>query len=222
MKAPISTYPALPATQPLLPQLFRPRPRPRSRNRRSPVEAQPRLRAQERGRLSISRLAVFLGLVSAFSALSAPPPGITQNAVDEMTALLHEKASWTPALQKLDSALIHALKKSRGQPFAARASNLRQDLVVPPDGRVLVDINANVTPQLVALIKRGGTVVNAFPGLHAVRALVSLNRLETRAAAPDVACRQRAAQAYVNTGSVDSQGDATHLAAAARSAFGAT
>src|SRR5438105_4053408 len=41
-------------------------------------------------------------------ALGAPA-GISQNAMDEIGALLQEKASWTPTQRKLESQLIHAL-----------------------------------------------------------------------------------------------------------------
>src|SRR6266404_5604186 len=169
----------------------------------------------------LSAVATALLALSCFSAFGAPPTGLNQNARDEITALLQEKASWTPAQQKLESALIHALKKSRGQPFAPRAKNLRLDLQFQSDGRVLVDISAQVTPDLLKRIQRGGgTVIASFPQFHAVRAILPLTQVEALAGLPEVLSIRRADQASTHTGSVDSQGDTTHLADAARNAFG--
>ena len=152
---------------------------------------------------------------------AAPPTDISPNALVEIGALLGEKASWTPAQSKLDSQLIHAAKRHRGQAFAPGAPNLRLDVALQPDGRVLVDIHAEVTPALLNLIVRGGgTVVHSAPEFKSIRALVSPGQLETIAASADVASIRRAARFHTNTGSVDSQGDTTHLAAAARAMFG--
>src|SRR5207244_8682966 len=68
----------------------------------------------------------------------------------------------------------------------------------------------------------GGQVINSFPQFRAVRALVAVGQLETLAGSQDVAFIRRADRAHTNTGSVDSQGDVTHRAVAARSTFGVT
>jgi hypothetical protein len=115
------------------------------------------------------------------------------------------------------------VKNHRGQAFAPGAPHLRLDVETKPDGRVLVDITAYVSPGLLALIERGGgQVINSFPRFHAVRALVTLNQLDTLAGSAEVVFIRRAVRAMTNTGSVDSQGDVTHLAGAARTAFGTT
>src|SRR5439155_20126334 len=127
-------------------------------------------------------------LLLPWNFVVAAPAGISQNARAEIDALLQEKASWTPTQRKLESQLIHALKKNRGQPFAARASRLRMDLAVRADGRVLVDITANVTPELLALIQRGGgQVINSFSRYRAIRAIVPVGQLETLSRRDDVA-----------------------------------
>ncbi len=146
---------------------------------------------------------------------------MTANAAAEIGALYQEKTSWTPAQRKMESQLIHALKKNRGETYAPGAPNLQLDVKMQPDGRVLVDIKAAVTPALLQLIVGGGgKVVSQAPKFHAIRALVALGQLETLAASGDVRSIRRAAEAYHNTGSVDSEGDTTHLAAAARAMFG--
>src|ERR1035441_1324919 len=108
--------------------------------------------------------------------------GLSQNAKNEIAALLQEKAGRTPAQQKMDSQLVHALKKNRREAFAPGAPNVQVDVKIEMDGRVLVDMDANVTPELLALIRMGGgQVINSFEQFRAVRALVTLTQLETLA-----------------------------------------
>src|SRR5207253_10082485 len=81
-------------------------------------------------------------LLSGFVAAGAPVAGVTQKGLEEISALLQEKASWTPAKTKLESQLSHAVKNARGQAFAPKAKGLKLGFAVPPDGHVLVDITA--------------------------------------------------------------------------------
>ena len=105
-------------------------------------------------------VSLFFSYLPAFGA----PNGVNQRALEEISALLNEKASWTPAQSKMESQLIHALKNNRGQAFAAGVNRLQMELERRPDGRALVDINAKVTPSLLGLIERGGgQVLNSFP-----------------------------------------------------------
>src|ERR1700730_6238659 len=98
---------------------------------------------------------------AASPAKAAPASHLSDNARGEISAVLSEKASWTPAQIKMESQLIHALKQHRGQTFAAGAPNLRLDVKPQSDGRVLVDIKARVTPELLNQVTNGGgTVVN--------------------------------------------------------------
>jgi len=160
---------------------------------------------------------------ASIPAQAAPANGLSENASREIASVLAEKASWTPVQAKMESQLIHALKKHRGQPFAAGAPNLRMDVKPQADGRILVDIKASVTPGLLNQVTNGGgTVINQFPEYQSVRALVALDELETLAGLSEVITIRRAAEGHTWTGAVDSEGDATHLAAAARAAFGVT
>lgn len=171
-----------------------------------------------------SKFAWRLLACAGFCALGLPlfaqaPDGVSDNAKKEIAALLQEKEGRTPAQRKMDSQLVHALKKNRGEAFAPAASNVQVDVKIEADGRVLVDIDANVTPQLLALIPAGGgQVINSFPQFRSVRALVTLTQLETLAASGDVSYIRRARQAH--TWKTDSEGDTTHEAIQARSTFG--
>ena len=132
----------------------------------------------------IIALAIFdLGMSTI---LAAQVESISDQAAGEIAALMKEKASWTPTQQKLESQLIHASKQHRGEAFAPGVTNLQMGVKFETDGRIKVDINATVTPELLALIAQdGGTVINQFPQFHAIRALVSPAQLETLAASTD-------------------------------------
>lgn len=160
-------------------------------------------------------------IFTCVSVFGASPVVISPAALEQIGALLAEKASWTPVQGKLDSELVHAVKNFRGQAFASGLTSFKPDVEVRPDGRVLVDIDANVSSNLLALIQQGGgEVVSRFAQFQAIRALVPLDQLDTLASAQDVTFIRRAVRARTNTGSVDSQGDVTHLAGAARTGFG--
>jgi hypothetical protein len=153
------------------------------------------------------------------AGVAGVPAGLSQNAKKEIAALLQEKVGRTPAQQKMESQLVHALKKNRGEPFAPGAPNVRVDVKSEADGRVLVDIDATVTPDLLSLIQLGGgQVINSFAQYRAVRALVTLTQLETLAGSTNVNYIRRASQGH--TGKTDSEGDTTHRAIEARNTFG--
>jgi hypothetical protein len=167
-----------------------------------------------------NRLPTLAMALWSFSAYSQPAP-LQQSALDQIGALLAEKASWTPVQEKMDSELIHAVKDHRGEKFAVGATSFKPAVKFQTDGRVLVDIDANVSSNLLALITQGGgEIVASVPQFKAVRALVTLDQMETLASSADVRFVRRAVPAQTNTGSVNSQGDAAHTAGAARSAFG--
>ena len=98
-----------------------------------------------------------------------------------------DKAARTPVQQKLDSQLIYAEKERRGVPIAGgKAGRFKADAKVQADGRMLLDIDANVTPALLAEIQRvGGTVITSVPGFRSVRVLLPLQQAHTLAVKSD-------------------------------------
>src|SRR5205814_8673772 len=90
-------------------------------------------------------------------------------------------------LKKLDGQIVLALKQSRGQPPFDKPTSLEPDIPIKDGGRVLVDMGASVSPQLlnqVALL--GGQVINGSVTATAFRAMVPLLQLETLAGRADV------------------------------------
>jgi hypothetical protein len=114
---------------------------------------------------------------------------------------MNEKESRTAAQKKLDSHIVLALKKSRSEPPFDKPTQLDPDLAIEADGRVLVDLNATVSKELLARIESdGGKVVNSFEASHAIRALVPLIRIEALALRAEVKFIAPAAQATTNSG----------------------
>jgi hypothetical protein len=162
------------------------------------------------------------GLMAAclfIASRTSAQPALSAAAINQIEALHAEKASRTPAQHKMDSQLIYAAKERLGLPIATGVPLLRADVKFAPDGRVLIDINAKVTPALTQLIEAaGGDIINSFPQFNAVRALMPLEQIESLAALADVISIRRADEAQTEL--ITSEGDVTHRANIARSTFG--
>ena len=168
--------------------------------------------------IRIARGAACAAIIAAAS--NALAETISDGALQQISALQAEKASRTPAQQKMDSQLIYALKQSLNQVIAPGVTNLRVLVQSESDGRVWVDVKATVTQDLLDFIQSsGGSIVSSVPAFQAVRALVPLSLTETLAGRADVQFIQAAVPHRTRTGSVDSEGDTTHRAAEARQAF---
>jgi hypothetical protein len=163
-------------------------------------------------------LAVFFG--AHRPAFAAGPEGIGGNALQQIAAMEQEKSTRTPAQRKLDSQFVYQLKLNRHELIPLLETNLQPHIRFAADGRIAVDIDANVTGDLLQQIRQaGGEVVTSVPGFHSIRALAPLDALESLAGSTNVNFIRRAAQPNVWR-SVESQGDITHAASLARASFG--
>jgi hypothetical protein len=171
--------------------------------------------------------AAAVAIVPNVKAIAAAPSidstPLSDSVRRQIVALQKEKASRTAAERKIDSQLLQARKLDRGEPIADGVRLKPPDLDQDERGRVLVDMRAEVTDPLLRQIGgSGGEVVNNFPRFQAIRAFVTLDQLATLAELPDVKSIRPAARVRVNTGSVTSEGDATHGADLTRAALGPT
>ena len=141
--------------------------------------------------------------------------------------LLAAKARRTSAQRKVGSQLLEraaaeALRRS-GQPLPRDAEPSTEPLreqEQAEDGRVLVDIRADVSPAVLARIRElGGAVVTSVPGYRAIRALLPLPSVE-RLAALDAVRTIRTADEAVTRKDDTSEGDAAHRARQARRTHG--
>jgi uncharacterized repeat protein (TIGR01451 family) len=169
----------------------------------------------------LSRLAlgcVALAAILAVSATAGAQP-LSDTALHQIQAMQDEKASFTPAQQKMDSQLIFALKKSRGQTIANGAvPQLRIGAAADTNGMIQVDINANVTSNLLQQIQNlGGTVISSFPQFSALRVSIPLTNAENIAAAADLKFIRPAVPALANNS--DPEGVVVHRDNVARQVF---
>jgi hypothetical protein len=90
-------------------------------------------------------------------------------------------------LKKLDTQLVLALKKSRGEPPFDKPTSLEPDIPVKHNGRVLVDMEATVSQGLLNyIVLVGGWVNNSSATTTTLRAMVPFSQLEALAGRPDV------------------------------------
>lgn len=90
-------------------------------------------------------------------------------------------------LSKLDPQIVLALKQSRGQPPFDKPTTLEPDIPIRDGERVLVDMEASVSTQLlnqVALV--GGQVIKGLATATTFCAMVPLLQVETLAGRADV------------------------------------
>jgi len=128
------------------------------------------------------------------------PIVLTSNTLQQISALQAEKAARTPAQQRISSRLLYAAKIKRGQPIAAGVQSLKTHISEDAAGLVLVDINAEVTNNVVAAINSlGGKIVNSHPEYNAIRASVPLLSLEQLASVAGVKYIGPAAEAHLVT-----------------------
>ncbi|MCP5425142.1 MAG: S-layer homology domain-containing protein [Gammaproteobacteria bacterium] len=146
---------------------------------------------------------------------------LSDSVLQQMQILAREKASRTPAQRKINSNLLLEIKRQRGEPVTKNADlpNLRTGIETDRNGTVLVDIQAEVSPDLLSEIESlDGEIINSFPQYNAIRARLPLTAIEDLAASPAVRSirpADRAITSKVNT----SQGDVAHKANVARSSL---
>lgn len=91
------------------------------------------------------------------------------------------------ALTKLDPQLVLALKQSRGIAPFDKPTSLRPNIPVKDHDRVLVNVDGQVSKDLLdGITVAGGQVVNDFTTATTVRAMVPVLQLETLATRADV------------------------------------
>ena len=141
---------------------------------------------------------LFTPLCGHAAPLAAPKPlHLPASTLSQIAALEQEADSRTPAQQKISSQLVYALKMARGEQIAPGIPVLRTTVQMDSRGLALVDIDADVTPDLLyAITRSGGSVVNTSERFGAVRASVPLASLETLAMVPGVRFIRTAAKGY--------------------------
>jgi hypothetical protein len=98
-----------------------------------------------------------------------------------------EKSVPASTLKKLDPQLVLALKKSRGEPPFDKPTSLEPDIPFTHNGRVLVEMEATVSPGLLKhIVLVGGWVDSSSATPTTLRAMVPFSQLEALAGRADV------------------------------------
>ncbi|HAI70214.1 MAG TPA: hypothetical protein DCM38_12365 [Gammaproteobacteria bacterium] len=155
--------------------------------------------------LSLS-LSVALFSSGLSSVTQAEEFEINATALQQIQALLEEKASLTPAQRKINIHLLHLLKKAkktRGKEALTSSDfpNLRSFVKVDDEGTTLLDIKAEaeVIAQLgVLIVAQGGTIVSSVAEYGTIRARVPLEKIELLANSPYVQSVNPAIRAITN------------------------
>jgi hypothetical protein len=135
-------------------------------------------------------LAVITGLSPAFAQI--PGPGIAQEGLDQIAAMIAEKRTRTPAESKLDSNLLFGMRAVVAR--QARQTKPRPAYVdafvsenVAADDTVSVTIRATVSDGLLAALQAlGAQEISAFPVYDSVTARLPIAELLTIAHRADV------------------------------------
>ena len=110
-----------------------------------------------------------------------------------------EKRSRTAAQQKIDSQLLYAIYRERGEAEAKGVPYGELRVKFDEKGRARVTIRARVSRSLLAKIKRlGGEVIASSERYQDVQANIALGKLEELAALKDVRAIMPAEEATTN------------------------
>ena len=118
------------------------------------------------------------------AASQADPSAVTHQ---QILALEQDKASRTPAQQKIDSNILYTVRMLAGQPAAAGIPTLNTGVDVDNANNLIVDITANVSNELLKQLSSAGALVwYSNARFHSIRAVVPSNQIETIASWPDI------------------------------------
>ena len=159
-------------------------------------------------------------IVTFPSESAAQGEQIQETALEQIRALMAEKAARSGSERRLDSQLLLELKRRRGHPVAQSVPSLITGVEKDANDMTLVDIKADLTGNLLARIEAlGGTVESQHPNYRLCRARVPVESLEALATDPAIQYIRPAFKPISNK--IDtSEGDVAHAADDARATFG--
>jgi Subtilase family len=130
---------------------------------------------------------------------TAKQGAMSAQALEQIDALLKEKASRTGAQQKMDSQLIYALKMRRGAMIAEGVRTLETNIPYNNQGKMTLDLKAKVSDALlIQLQSYGANIVNYVPENDSIRIQGAMDQIEAIAALPDVIYVQQKQEAMTS------------------------
>jgi hypothetical protein len=147
-------------------------------------------------------ICICLALTGRALAQAADEP-LSPEVLAQIAAIQQEKASRTPAEQKISSRLLYAIKLQRGEPLPAGISLRLPSLAPDASGRIEVDIASRAGTDLRAMLTSSNAAVMNVKteprgGVDA-RARIDANGIMALAARVDVTSVRLPAQARVQS-----------------------
>ncbi len=174
-----------------------------------------------------SRLLIAFTVVAAVALAGGTPaaaqptagPGrVTTSAAAQIARLELDKSTWSEAEKKLDSELLFAIRRQRGDALFAELPDLRTGKELAGRAVVEVEISGRVDPPLEVAVAQVGTVLASHPERSVLRARLPLGQVLALARRSDVR-RIRRALGYELRKVDSSEGDVAHRADLVRSTF---
>jgi Subtilase family len=131
-----------------------------------------------------------VGMFSLSAAMLAQPASaqtqISEKAMKQIELMEKEKASRSPVQQKIDSQMLYEMQKSSGEMLKGMPV-LNTGIEPDKSGKVLVDIKAKITDDLLQQIKAadGEIIYSSEPG-STIRAKLPMTQIEALASNKDV------------------------------------
>jgi hypothetical protein len=129
-----------------------------------------------------------VGMVSLSAMIFSKPASaqLSEKAMKQMEMMDKEKDSRSPVKQKIDSQLLYEMEKSQGRTIKGMPE-MKTGIEPDKSGKVLVDIKAKVTADLLQKIKgAGGKIINNPRQGSAIRAMVPMSQIESLAGSDNV------------------------------------
>jgi hypothetical protein len=127
--------------------------------------------------------------VSGMPSKGTPVDGISETAAQQMQALQQEKATRTPAQQKIDSNVLYTIRMLAGQSAAPGVPYLYTGVDLDASDNIVVDMVAIVTDALlqqIAGVGRTGAIQQSWFTQHSGDASSAADRTDCRFAGRDL------------------------------------
>jgi hypothetical protein len=141
------------------------------------------------GLTSLAGLVVFGTVWSGSPVTGQQPPdtGLKPQPAVQDNAVVPEKASRTPAQQKIDSRLLYEIYRRRGEAAAKNVPPAGSGVKIDAKGRALVDVRVDVSAMMQKKISGlGSTIVSSSVEYRSIVAWIPLLKLEQLAGDPAV------------------------------------
>jgi hypothetical protein len=138
-----------------------------------------------------------IGMFSLSAAVLVQPASaqVSEKAMKQIELMQKEKESRSPTQTKIDSQLLYEIRRSNGKTIKG-APELKTGIQPDENGKVLVDVKAKVTDDVLQQIKgASGEVVYSSKEGSSIRAKLPLAQIEPLAGNSNVTFIEPAAQA---------------------------